>query len=216
MAGRCRHTFLGSASPRRAAPPGRSCTGAAAPGATRCQAPASVRPTATGSPPCRGRRSGRCWVDLLVLVAGRQPAACRRGKGRQGRADAGGPFVRRMVRVGEARRGAGSRVSCCCAGRICRSRERQGCRCRRANCRRGDGVASVDRRRRPSELLRLVFSRQHRPDPGPGPCPPFRHGGAARTRPWRRRQGRPLGRVGGGRDQVADDADRGRCGHPLS
>ena len=216
MAGRCRHTCMGSSNPRRAAPAGRSCAGAAAPVATRCRSHASVRPASTGSSTCRRRGSGCPRVDFLVLMAGRQPAAHRGGQGRHGRADAGGPFLRRMVRVGEAGRRAGSRMSCRCSGRICRSRGRQGCRCRCANCRRGDGVAAVERRRRPADLLRLVFPRQHRPDPGPGPCPPFCHCGATRARPGRRRQRRPLGRVGGGRDKVADDAHRSRRGHPLS
>ena len=216
MAGRRRYPVMGSANPRRAASTGRSGAGAI------CrQADAPVGPAPTASSPCPGRRpepvctSGHPRVDILVLVAGRRSAARRGGQSRQGRTDAGGPFVRRMVCVGEARRGASPGMSCRRPGRLCRSRGRQGCRGRRADCRGGDGVAAVIGRPRPSDLLRVVCPGQHRPDPGPGPCPSFRHGGTSCARPGRRCQRRPLGRVGGGRDQVADDADRCRRGHAL-
>ena len=206
MARSGRHTVMGPTDPRRAA----------ATRTTRRQARTSPR---SSSPPshsgrrCQpGFRSRRPGVDILVLVAGGRSKA-RRRQHQSRRADAGGSFLRRMVRVGEARGGAGARMSCRGPGCLRGAGEWQRCRGCCTDRRRRDGISAADCRRWSPDLLRMVRSRQHRPQPGPGACAPFRHGGPTRARPGRRRQRRPLGRVGGGRDQVASGLREG-CHQP--
>jgi hypothetical protein len=216
MAGGRRHTVMGAPSPRRAGSAGGPRPGATAAGPASHQTRSRTRGSgpASRAPGSRKARfsTSRSRVDVPVLVAGRRPAARGRGEGRPRRADARGSLVRRMVRVGETRRSAGECLSRRRSGRLRRAVERQGRRRCCADRRRRDGFPAAGCRRRAPDILRMVCAGQHRPEPGPGARTPFRDGRPTCARPGRRRQRRPLGRVGGGRDQVASGR-RENC-HP--
>jgi hypothetical protein len=216
MAGGRRHTVMGAPSSRRAGSAGGARPGATATGPASHQTHSRTR----GSGPASGAGSGgeagfsprRSGFDVLILVVGGRPAARGGCEGRSRRADARRSLVRRMVRMGETRRSAGECLSRRGSGRLRRAVERQGRRRCGADRRRRDGFSPAGCRRRSPDILRMVCAGQHRPEPGPGACTPFRHGGPTCARPGRRRQRRPLGRVGGGRDQVASGR-RENC-HP--
>lgn len=206
MAGGRRHSVMGATNPRRVGSAGSSCPAAAATRPASHQThPGSWRsgPTSGGGSGKAGFSPYRARLDVLILVAGGRPEARGRSPCHSRRADARRSLVRRVVRVGEARWRAGECLSRRGSGRLRRAVERQGRRRGCADRCRRYGVTPAGCRRRSPDLLRMVRARQHRPEPGPGARTPFRHGGPTCARPGRRRQRRPLGRVGGGRDQVA-------------
>jgi hypothetical protein len=164
------------AASQRAAIPAGSTTRAASPagtGRSPAKACAAILAAALGGA-VRGAVIGRPAPGVhavgpaagrdQVLVGGRSAAA--EGRSQEGRADARGPFLCGVVRLGQARRGAGGRMSCSRAGRVRGVVERQRrCDGGTVGDRRDDATAGSGLRRSPV-LLRLVLAREHRPEPG--------------------------------------------------
>jgi len=175
---------------------------------------AAGRPAGTGrsagcQSACRGTRrhadrDAHEGDERMVVGNRRAEKRARRG---QGFTHARRPVLRRVVRVGQARRGAGRRMPCRGSRRIPGARQRK---------RRGDGGPVGDGRHdqaagpgvgRPAGVLRMVLAREHRPEPRPAQGSRLRDGG--RSRPGRRRgcgERACRGSSGGGRP-LAQRAD---------